>query len=369
MARGKEKSSHSWEQRDGYKPEWAQEIDTEGAAKRRSASERFDRAIEMGVKASQTLERDKTLGLIPSSGRSRRRFVAVLAAVLLLVGAVTVSLGTHHSNAPTSVSQQKQDVPAAENNAPVVQDEDETTFIQAKEQPDGSYRAHLTLTHGTQGLRDTQQVAVPEKIVLDTSQPWIMRVKGSVDESSQYGRSCKPLLSYNSESGGKSTVSYSDACRNMQQSAVEELYALPAPFPTVKDKESDYKVITPGVAFTGGGVHLDVDFLPVSAIAVSWGTNEPLKGNMSTFIAFSGSLEDLKLNFGYCRVALYIYKPSEGFRYLNDPHAVSIMPEHYSGMLKQDLIKELGFDRDDASGYLFIEIMEKGSRPPWWQLN
>ncbi|MBR6458581.1 MAG: hypothetical protein IKS49_00275 [Actinomycetaceae bacterium] len=364
MAKGNEKSSNSWEQHSGYKPEWAQEIDAEGAAELPSASERFDHAIEMGVQAAQKLERDETLGLIHSSRRSPRRSAAVIAAGALILAGVVVALGSHYSKTPAPTTQQQQDVPAAQDDAPEAHNEEETTFIQTKEEPGGSFGAHVKLTHGTQGIRDTQRVEIPEKIVLDTSQPWFMRVTGFVDESSRYGKSCTPVLSYNGEFGEKSTVNYDDACRNIQESTFEKMYTLPAPFPTVKHKE-----ITPEVAFTGGGVQFDVDFFPVSAVALPWDTSESLDGNTSTFIAFSGSLDNLALEFGNCRVALSIYKPSEGFRYLNDPYAVSIMPDEYLGVLKQELIKELGFDRDDASGYLFVEIIESGSKPPWWQLG
>ncbi|MBR6458578.1 MAG: hypothetical protein IKS49_00260 [Actinomycetaceae bacterium] len=367
--------------------EWAQEFDTDAPAQR-SDSERFDRAVEMGVEAAQSLERDETLGLIPPRRRSRRFPISLLLAGTLALSVAGVAHAPHNDDSASSTQQGQ-----SASRVPI----EEKPPVQIEKQPDGSYRAHVTLNPANR-LSETQTVEIPEDVV-KSDKPWAMSIHGAIDTASAVRISCKPVLFYDDASGAGETVFYSDWCQeaasvsqsnnfiwegavgtedstdfsDSSQSSVEQVFALPGHFPKVIS--FGHRETIPKVTFTGAAAQLDVDFLPVEAIAVPWDKSEPVKGSDSMFIAFSGSLDDLALDFDGGTIMLYGYVPSADGADKGGQWSPLLIKS--SGYRKDELklntkaIDQYGFTRADASGYLFVEVKAKefAHSPLWWRLS
>ncbi|MBR6458584.1 MAG: hypothetical protein IKS49_00290 [Actinomycetaceae bacterium] len=391
MAKKHTKDFHSTAHGNTYKPEWAEEFDTDKPASPRSDSERLDRAIERGVEAAEALERDETLGLIPPRQRSRRRPAAMLAALVIAGAGVGVALSPKQSELPSSSQQEiEEGQQKSGGDQQESQQEEEETPIEPTKRDDGIYSAHVVLETSKY---DSEKYVIVPSAVESHKRPWAIRVHTTIDTSSQWMSSC---LIRNGLHGGLITrtdwcdeldreskvaiVEWREAVGEhrpndndyswMRQSDVEQIHPLPKIKTSYdpKEQEATLKV-------SGASVSMDIDFIPVSTLAVPWDRSEPLRGNNSTFIAFSGSLDNLTLNYGGGDLALYAYGRSvcgssdeDGWVNLKkDDNAYKVLTD-----LKTECIDELGFNKENASGYLFVEARTNAydaSSPLWWTLN
>lgn len=388
MAKKKQTDFRSTAHGDTYTPEWAEEFDTDESTTQRSDSERLDRAIERGVEAAEALERDKILGLIPSRQRSRRRPVAMLAALVIAGAGIGIALSSQYGHSASSSSSQ-QGIEGEQQKSEGEQQEsqqEEAPLIDATKQDDGTYRAHVVLEASEDDI--TKHVRVPSAVEAG-KRPWAIRVHATIDTSSPWVASCKIE---NGVHGGSITetdwcdradvysrpsiAEWRDAVGDQEpngyswtrRSDVDQIHILP----TIK-RSYDPKDQDAILDVVGASVSIDIDFIPVSALAVPWDRSEPLKGTNSTFIAFSGSLEDLTLKYGGGDLTLYAY--SRRACRLSVPGWQSLSKIHDSREISTDLktecIDELGFNDEDASGYLFVEARSGvySPDPLWWVLK
>ncbi|MBR6458573.1 MAG: hypothetical protein IKS49_00235 [Actinomycetaceae bacterium] len=417
MSDDKKTGSNSWERADGYKPEWAREFDTD-TPNQRSDSESFDRAVEMGVEAAEALEREKLRASSPSpkskkpqtkekqskkpqttkkqnkghhakaqedrglrtqkrqnkgslTKRSHDKKESISdtsgtlgTALYMLFGigliAAFAFLGSwvdsHTDNKPSHSTQRNNSSYSTQKQHPVSKVK-EPSSIQPEKQDDGSYHAHVELG-STPG-----RVKIPTEVARSFSEPWVMRVRGDIGESSFSTCMSQLMVHKVSRNYWDRIAKYPDWCEETKEHAFERW----ASFPTELNRGMNSPV---ALDFYGWNARLDIDFLPISAIAVQWNTSEPLKGSDSTFVAFSGSLEGLKLSFGSARVSFRVYNPTNGAYLDLTPYDVPDVTENFSTEAKAEVIKKLGFDRDDASGYIFVDVKESAqSGSSWWQLN
>lgn len=359
--------------------EWGEHIDTKTPIGQRTDAERFEHALDMGLKAAEVLERDENLGLISPRKRPRYRLLAALAAgSIVLTGVGAIAVATHYAR-PTPSEQSNsheesfgnsngQSVPLTDQersdktgNKQETQNQEEAKKpdVIAEANDDGSYHAHVDLSY-TDGKAGTTTVQIPAKAAR-AIKPWVMRVHTTIDHTKKYVPSCDMTLTFETSYGDEWTEQYYDRCRTDSNTLD---YTVPL-FPNLST-DSDKVGHAPSVlTVSGGNAQLDLDFLLISAAAVAWDTSEPLKGSDSTIVAFSGSLKDLKLHHGGNDIDLFLYAPGNtSITRLNDPYTSSSKPA-----IKRELIEELGYDESDASGYLFVKIKSRSSQPSWWQLN
>lgn len=390
MAKKNTDDFHSKAHGDTYKPEWAEEFDTDESATQRSDSERLDRAIERGVEAAEALERDETLGLVAPRQRSRRRPVAMLAVLIIAGAGVGIALSSQYGQSASSSSSQQEveeDKQKSEEDQQESQQEKEEPPIAPTKQDDGTYRAHVVLEASKY---DVEKYVIVPRAVESAKEPWAIRVHATIDTSSQWMSSCLIRNGLHGElithtdwcdeldrDSRASIVEWSDAADDheskdyswMRQSDVEQIHILP----TIKTRY-DPKNQAATLKVSGESVSMDIDFIPVSALAVPWDRSEPLRGDNSTFIAFSGSLKDLTLNYGSGDLELYAYGRVACGSYDNDGWA-SLKKERnaYKVLtdIKTECIDKLGFNDEDASGYLFVEARSNAysSYPLWWVLK
>ncbi|MBR6458586.1 MAG: hypothetical protein IKS49_00300 [Actinomycetaceae bacterium] len=374
MSGGKTTSSDSWEQRDGYKPEWAQEIDVTSDAAQHSDSEIFDQAVEMGVEAARGLERDEKLGLIPPRQRPRRRIAALIVALVLAGVGVGIAIATHYSDS-SSTSQQEEAAPEnhdeSDEQKEVSDDEKEGESaqvdkekppIQPEKQPDGSYHTQFVF------LDDRQKILVPAE-VLTSTEPWVMRIHGSDYGENSFYTFVK--LEIINDRGWNIVNPYIDyQLLDSQPRSTTCDYTIPLILNA--EVERYYPLSKNSIVDFHGSGQLDVDFLPVSVGATQWNTSEPLKGSFSDVIAFSGSLENLRFHFGKCKKCeIYAYDPSDRVWVVINKSDYDKEKRTNVNIPKPENIKKLGFDKPDSSGYLFVYVWKEPSHDEqtWWYLE
>lgn len=396
MSEDKKTGSNSWERPDGYKPEWAREFDTD-TPNRRSDSENFDRAIEMGVRAAEGLEREKLRASSSSSkskkpqtkekqnkgrhakenqsslqkrqneGRLTKKsqgknhtlgdVLAWLVVPVFCVALLSFGLWMDSRDHGKTYSTQNDNSSYSSRKQPTFSAVKEPPSIEPEKQDDGSYHVHIELG-STPG-----RVKIPTELARSHDEPWVMRVRGDIGEFT-FSHCNSQLLEHKASGNYWDRIEkYPDWCGETKEHTFEHV----ASFPTEFNRGIGSPVV---LDFYGWNAQLDIDFFPISAIAVPWNTSEPLKGSDSTPVVFSGSLEGLKLSFGSSRVGFRVYNPSNGAYFDLAPYDVPDVTEHFSSEAKAEVIKKLGFDRDDASGYIIVDVKEKWpTGTPWWQLN